>query len=108
MMIKNDQMVQLQVETQALLDETVKKSGWCGRFGRSLKLRDTNKSIRICLAANLILDELERELDSYHCFGAKEDGEQVDTYDEVTKRKYKNEWMSAIQSELNSLEYHDT
>uniref|UniRef100_M4BVM8 Uncharacterized protein n=1 Tax=Hyaloperonospora arabidopsidis (strain Emoy2) TaxID=559515 RepID=M4BVM8_HYAAE len=55
MMIKNDRMVQFQVEPQALLDETVKKNEWCGRFGRTVESRDTNKSIRICLTANLIL-----------------------------------------------------
>ena len=53
-------------------------------------------------------DDLEGEHDSYHCFVAEEDGEQAATYNEVTKSKYKKEWMHAMQSEIKSLQDHET
>ena len=54
------------------------------------------------------LDDLEGEHDSYHCFTAKVDGEQAANYEKVTKRKFKDEWMRAMQSDMKSLYDHDT
>ena len=54
------------------------------------------------------LDDYEGEDDTYHCFDAEQDGEQAATYDEVMKRRYKNEWMRAMQSEMTLLQDHET
>ena len=54
------------------------------------------------------LDDFEGEPDAHHCFAAVEDGEQAATYDEVMKSKYKYEWMCAMQSEMKSLQDHET
>ena len=54
------------------------------------------------------LDDYEASYGAQYCFSAEEDGESASTFDHVLKRKYKDEWMLAMESEIQSLKQHDT
>uniref|UniRef100_A0AAV1U5H8 Integrase catalytic domain-containing protein n=1 Tax=Peronospora matthiolae TaxID=2874970 RepID=A0AAV1U5H8_9STRA len=54
------------------------------------------------------LDDYEGDFDSFYCFSAEEDEEQASRYQEVMKSSYKEQWLQAMKSEMNSLEEHST
>ena len=54
------------------------------------------------------LDDYDASYEAQYCFSAEEDGESASTYDQVLQGKYKNDWMRAMESEVQSLTKHDT
>ena len=54
------------------------------------------------------LDDYDASYESQYFFSADEDGESASTYDQVLRSKYKDDWMRAMESEIQSLTKHDT
>ena len=54
------------------------------------------------------LDDYDASYEAQYCFSAEEDGESASTYDQVLRSKYKDDWMRAMESEIQSLTKHDT
>jgi len=54
------------------------------------------------------LDDYEAEYDAAYCFNAEDDGESASTYEQVLQSKHKDEWLRAMESEIQSLAQHET
>ena len=54
------------------------------------------------------LDDYDASYEAQYCFSAEEDGESASTYDQVLRSKYKEEWMRAMENEIQLLSQHHT
>ena len=54
------------------------------------------------------LDDYDASYEAQYCLSAEEDGESASTYDQVLRSKDKDDWMRAMESEIQSLTKHDT
>ncbi|CEG40859.1 uncharacterized protein PHALS_11038 [Plasmopara halstedii] len=54
------------------------------------------------------LDDYEAEHDTLNCFSAEDAGESSSTFEQVQQSKYRDEWLCAMQSEIQSLAQHET
>ncbi|ETM97503.1 hypothetical protein PPTG_20239, partial [Phytophthora nicotianae INRA-310] len=88
---------------------TAKKNGWCDRNGSGVVWFDTKTSIRVHDVDSSTWTTSRTITTQSSVFMTEDDdGERAVSYDEVMKSKYRNEWLRAMESEMESLDNHQT